>query len=68
MRFTFFRSAWKKVPTTLIDMQLTELKDTLITLRDQIDGLIDTSNAEALIEVSNGIQEAIWRINDEIGE
>ena len=64
MRFTFFRSAWKKVPTTLIDMQLTELKDILITIRD----LIDTDNAEALVEASNGLQEVIWLINDEIGE
>ena len=64
MRFTFFRSAWKKVPTTLIDMQLTELKDILITIRD----LVDTDNAEALVEASNGLQEVIWLINDEIGE
>lgn len=48
----------------MIDMELTELKDILITIRD----LIDTDNAEALIEASNGLQEVIWLINDEIGE
>jgi len=60
MRFTFFRSAWKKVPTTLIDMDLTELKDILILIR----GLVDSEDLRARVSASKALQQVIWLISD----